>query len=89
MPIVLISGSLKLSEPSGPVQACNGTALPLHVVLGTAARLRAGRYGFRTPVEGIDFLFFKTVHTGSGAHPTSYSKGNGISCVCKIAGACS
>ena len=27
MPIVLKSGSLKLLEPSGPVQACNGIAL--------------------------------------------------------------
>ena len=26
---VLKSGSLKLLEPSGPVQACNGIALPL------------------------------------------------------------
>jgi hypothetical protein len=29
MLIVLKSGSLKLLEPSGPVQACNGIALPL------------------------------------------------------------
>jgi hypothetical protein len=29
MPIVLKSGSLNLLEPSGPVQACNGIALPL------------------------------------------------------------
>ena len=29
MSIVLKSGSLKLLEPSGPLQACNGTALPL------------------------------------------------------------
>ena len=28
VPIVLKSGSLNLLEPSGPVQACNGTALP-------------------------------------------------------------
>ena len=27
MPIVLKSGSLSLLEPSGPVQACTGTAL--------------------------------------------------------------
>jgi len=31
MPIVLKSGSLKLLEPSGPGQACNGIALPLPV----------------------------------------------------------
>ena len=29
MPNVLKSGSLNLLEPSGPVQACNGIALPL------------------------------------------------------------
>ena len=29
MPIVLKSGSLDLLEPLGPVQACNGIALPL------------------------------------------------------------
>ena len=29
MPIVTKSGSLNLLEPSGPVQACNGIALPL------------------------------------------------------------
>ena len=31
MPIVLKSGSLNLLELSGPVQACNGIALPLPV----------------------------------------------------------
>jgi hypothetical protein len=29
VPIVLKSGSLKLLEPSGPVKACSGIALPL------------------------------------------------------------
>jgi len=29
MPIVLKSGSLNFLEPSGPVQACHGSALPL------------------------------------------------------------
>jgi len=32
-PIVLTSGSLSLLEPSGPVQACNGIALPLPLPL--------------------------------------------------------
>jgi hypothetical protein len=31
VPIVLKSGSLKLLEPTGSVQACNGIALPLRV----------------------------------------------------------
>jgi hypothetical protein len=30
VPIVLKSGSLNLLEPSRPVKACNGIALPLH-----------------------------------------------------------
>jgi hypothetical protein len=29
VPIVMKSGSLNLFEPSGPVKACNGIALPL------------------------------------------------------------
>ena len=33
MPIVLKSGSLNLLEPSGPVQPCNGIALPLPLSL--------------------------------------------------------
>ena len=32
MPIVLKSGNLNLLEPSGPVQACNGIALPFTVL---------------------------------------------------------
>ena len=32
MPIVLKCGSLSLLEPSGPVQACNGPALPFYLV---------------------------------------------------------
>jgi hypothetical protein len=33
VPIVLISGSLNLLEPSGFVQTCNGIALPLIYVI--------------------------------------------------------
>jgi hypothetical protein len=44
VPIVLKSGSLDLLEPSGPVQACNGTALPLYTI---SVILRA-RYGQQT-----------------------------------------
>ena len=33
MPTVLKSGSLSLLEPSWPVQACNGLALPLPLFL--------------------------------------------------------
>jgi hypothetical protein len=47
MPIVLKSGSPNLLEPSGPVKACNGIALPLtqisyneHLLSGTEAKSR-------------------------------------------------
>jgi len=33
---VLKSGSLNLLEPSGPVQACNGIALPFYSTLSDA-----------------------------------------------------
>jgi hypothetical protein len=39
VPIVLKSGSLNLLEPSGPVQACNGIALPLPLPLPLYRRL--------------------------------------------------
>ena len=38
MPIVLKSGSLNLLEPSGPVQACDGIALPLPFTLYKVGR---------------------------------------------------
>ena len=34
MPIVLKSGSLNLLEPSGPLKACNGIALPFYLFVG-------------------------------------------------------
>jgi hypothetical protein len=36
VPIVMKSGSLNLLEPSGPVKACNGIALPLPTCFGVA-----------------------------------------------------
>jgi len=36
--IVMKSGNLNLLEPSGPVQACNGIALPLPVLLSDLLR---------------------------------------------------
>jgi hypothetical protein len=35
VPTVLKSGSLKFLEPSGPVKACNGIALPLPYIVMT------------------------------------------------------
>jgi hypothetical protein len=44
--IALKSGSLNLLEPTGPVQACNGIALPLrHVVVQLVEALRYKREG--------------------------------------------
>ena len=45
--VVMKSGSLNFLEPSGPLQACNGTALPLHAwaytaytIINTPVRIR-------------------------------------------------
>jgi len=35
VPTVLKSGSPNLLEPSGPVQACNGIALPFYILLNS------------------------------------------------------
>ena len=32
--VVMKSGNLNFLEPSGPLQACNGTALPLQIYCG-------------------------------------------------------
>jgi len=40
--IVLKSGSLNLLEPSGPVQACNGIALPLPLVISVRGWVALG-----------------------------------------------
>jgi len=40
VPTVLKSGSLNLLEPSGPVQACNGIALPLLTPSGRVVRYK-------------------------------------------------
>jgi len=36
--VVTKSGNLNFSEPSGPLQACNGTALPLYNYSSTNTR---------------------------------------------------
>ena len=53
MPIVLKSGSLILLEPSGPVQACNGIALPLPLRIRTSKSKRhLGEY----EAFGVDWV---------------------------------
>jgi hypothetical protein len=39
VPIVLKSGNLNFLEPSEPVQACNGIALPLHMTNNDAGSI--------------------------------------------------
>jgi len=58
------SGSLNFLEPSGPLQACNGTALPLQQ-LGTGWKVRGLNPG------GGEVS--SNVQTGSGAHPASFA----------------
>jgi len=63
--IVLKSGSLNLLEPSGPVQVCNGIALPLlsHIWTTLHGRdvLRYRKYSIRE----------KTHHKGKTSHNAS------------------
>ena len=63
MPTVLKSGSLKLLEPSGPVQACNGIALPFTnfsyntVSTGRTAKAASGsQFQNRAQSDVLDLL---------------------------------
>jgi hypothetical protein len=63
VPIVLKSGSLNLLEPSGPIQACNGIALPLFTS-GYHIQKQNGWYlsswSFRT-FEDETNIFFRNI----------------------------
>ena len=77
VPIVLKSGSLNLLEPSEPVQACNGIALPLRETeifalrlfsygargsaVGWGTTLQAGRSRVRFPMVSLEF-FIDIIH---------------------------
>jgi len=45
---------------------------------GTAAKLRAGRFGVPTPFGTRGFSVLQKVQTGFGAHPDSSSMGTGV-----------
>jgi len=45
------SGNLNFLEPSGPFQACNGTALPLY-----ALRYKPAGRGVRFPMVSLEFF---------------------------------
>jgi len=57
--VVTKSGNLNFLEPSGPVQACNGTALPLPFLLLNLRRL----WGMQTRVlvKILLFCFMKNI----------------------------
>jgi len=47
--VVMKSGNLNVLEPSGPVQACNGTALPFYIKFENVAEFqRQWKCGFQT-----------------------------------------
>jgi len=58
--VVTKSGNLNFLEPSGPVQACNGTALPLHYIPCSYILL-----------FGLVILFSATVFAPVGSLPLS------------------
>ena len=65
MPIVLKSGNLCFLEPSGPVQACNGVALPLPLPF-------IGLYSNKIH-GGIHYLFIEDVFNDADSSVYSIS----------------
>jgi len=65
--VVKKSGNLNFLEPSGPLQACNGAALPLPYPLNMGLGVPQSRFGgFEEDKKlllppGIEFLTFRTV----------------------------
>jgi hypothetical protein len=64
VPIVLKSGSFNLLEPSGPVEACNGIALPIPFYI-KYKQMRVFNFIFHllwtargSSVSSVDFLWF-------------------------------
>jgi hypothetical protein len=53
VPIVLKSGSLDLLEPCGPVQACNGTALPFFFTFSVTVFARGHAVHFKLRVLAL------------------------------------
>ena len=72
------SGNLNFLEPSGPLQAYNGTALLYFVrrrvgSVGIETRLLTGRYGVRVPTRAETSL--ENVRTGCGTHTIRWGPG--------------
>jgi hypothetical protein len=58
VPIVLKSGSLNFLEPSGPVQACNGIALPFTCICTSRISFKLYEYVFNLSL--ISFIFIRS-----------------------------
>jgi len=71
VPIVLKSGSLNLLEPSGPVQACNGIALPLHYLQG-CLKIKSGQHATCGPRNGSLIWVYVTDYKYLFGYVTSY-----------------
>ena len=75
MPIVLKSGSLNLLEPSGALQACNGTALALPLKSEEKWSCGGHRHLWKDNVESLKtvrhalYLNFKVCWVLNGSHP--------------------
>ena len=63
MPSVLKSGNFNLLEPSGPVQACNGIALPLPFIYSV-------KIDVRVVYENIRFGLLEFEHDGNADFAT-------------------
>ena len=47
--VVTKSGNLNFLEPSGPLQVCNGTALPFYLPLSSTVVTKSGNLNFLEP----------------------------------------
>jgi hypothetical protein len=65
VPIVLKSGGLNLLEPSGPVKACNGNALPLLFYLNLLQKYFMDKFA---DLRGVPvYEFFSTLQSSQRA----------------------
>jgi len=78
VPLDLKYGSLNLQEPSGPLQACNGIALPLtcikvitRVIIPIIIIIKIGRSAILEEECGVlEFVFQKDLPVGVRGHWT-------------------
>jgi hypothetical protein len=69
--VVMKSGNLNFLEPSGPLQACNGTALLLLLNIMTTLGTGKSRNRDWIPGKTREFPLLHIVQMDSGAHPLS------------------